>query len=241
MEDEDSAQTHFNFVFAKVKEYKQYVLSIYIKSMVINELKDKLIVYGNLASEEKENKRDTYKLLGGQKKHDKNFDDKVILIGAEVGNKIRICGVNSVVDFATPIPIGGIGSSSSRIIVDREFEGKMDSIFTIVSVEISLMKMSPNCDVFSKKITLRSKGIIANSTKRKIVLKEEYATRFQTILPAGSRRPSVFGLPEIKDKMHTGYYAECEGFRRSVVFHIPEEGYAYFKLHGAKDKGAEDY
>ena len=86
---------------------------------MINQLKDKLIVYGNLASEEKEEKQDTYRLLGGQKKSVKKFDDKLILIGSEVGNKIRICGANSVFDFATPIPIGGIGESASRIIVDR--------------------------------------------------------------------------------------------------------------------------
>lgn len=58
-------------------------------------------------------------MLGGQLKHNKEFDDKVVLIGEEVGNKLRICGVNSLFDFATEIPIGGLGESTSRIIVDR--------------------------------------------------------------------------------------------------------------------------
>jgi hypothetical protein len=31
------------------------------------------------------------------------------MVGEEVGNKIRVCGSNSMIDFATPIAIGGIG------------------------------------------------------------------------------------------------------------------------------------
>jgi hypothetical protein len=54
-------------------------------------------------------KTDNYKLLGGQRKNDKEADEKVTLIGSEVGNKLRICGVNSIFDFATPVPIGGLG------------------------------------------------------------------------------------------------------------------------------------
>lgn len=49
--------------------------------MVVNELKDKLIVYGNQAEDEKEHRRDHYRLLGGQKRRDKHFDDKIILVG----------------------------------------------------------------------------------------------------------------------------------------------------------------
>lgn len=52
---------------------------------------------------------------------DQAFDEKVIIVGEEVGNKIRVCGSNSIIDFATPIAIGGIGSSQSRIVVDREY------------------------------------------------------------------------------------------------------------------------
>jgi hypothetical protein len=48
-------------------------------------------------------------MLGGQQKNKKDFDDKIIIIGEEVGNKLRICGVNSIFDFATEIPIGGLG------------------------------------------------------------------------------------------------------------------------------------
>lgn len=47
----------------------------------------------------------------------------------------------------------------------------MESVFTIIGVEISLMKMSPHCDVFSKKIVLKSKGIISNATNYNLVLR----------------------------------------------------------------------
>lgn len=58
-------------------------------------------------------------MLGGQQRSKQETDDKVVLIGQEVGNKLRICGANSVFDFATEIPIGGLGESTSRIIIDR--------------------------------------------------------------------------------------------------------------------------
>ena len=179
-------------------------------------------------------------MLGGQKRYDSSFDDKVILVGEEVGNKIRICGVNSLFDFATPIPVGGLGESSSRIIVDREFNGQTESVFTIVSVELSLMKMSPHCDVFSKKIVLKSKGIISNSTPYNLILKEEWVTRFHTDLPANTRLHSVFGMPEIKNKKANGYTVELQGYTLSPVFYLPEEGCIYFKLQGIKQTPTQD-
>lgn len=72
--------------------------------------------------------------MGGQKKSDPLHDDKLIMVGEEVGNKIRVCGVNSLIDFATPICIGGLGSSQSRIVVDRIYKGRSDSLFTVVNV-----------------------------------------------------------------------------------------------------------
>ena len=44
-----------------------------------------------------------------------------------------------------------------------------------MGVEISLMKMSPHCDVLSKKIVFKSKGIISNNTGRDLILREEKA------------------------------------------------------------------
>ena len=167
--------------------------------MVVNELKDKLIVYGNQAEDEKEHRRDHYRLLGGQKRRDKHFDDKIILVGQEVGNNIRLCGMNCEFDFAVPIPVGGIGQSEARIVVDRQVNGRIESVFTIVGVEISLMKMSPHCDVFSKKIVLKSKGIISNNTSHDLVIREEKSKQMYTKLPAGVRLQSVFGLPKMKD------------------------------------------
>jgi len=49
LEDEDGAQTHLSFTFTKNDSYNQYVLTIYSKAIVLNQLKDKLVVYGNLA------------------------------------------------------------------------------------------------------------------------------------------------------------------------------------------------
>jgi hypothetical protein len=54
-------------------------------------------------------KKDRYWLLGGQRKDDPKFNDKVIIVGEEIGNKIRVCGANSIVDFASPINVGGLG------------------------------------------------------------------------------------------------------------------------------------
>jgi hypothetical protein len=72
-------------------------------------MEDKLIVYGNDAKAEANNGKDLYSLLGGQRKNDAKFNDKVIIVGEEVGNKIRVCGSNSIVDFASPINVGGLG------------------------------------------------------------------------------------------------------------------------------------
>lgn len=58
-----------NYVFEQTKEINQFVLTIYCKKIIINELQDKLIIYGNLAEDEKYKRTDNYKLLGGQQKN----------------------------------------------------------------------------------------------------------------------------------------------------------------------------
>lgn len=88
----------------------------------------------------------------------------------------------------------------------------MQSVFTIVGVEITLMKMSPNCDIFCKKIRIKSKGIIVNSTPRNLIIKEERATTFESIVPAGQKQCSVFSLPELNLKDDEGYTIQSEGF-----------------------------
>jgi hypothetical protein len=132
--DEGNYHTILNYLFKRDKNSNQYVLTIYCKKIIINELCDKLIVYGNFEVDEKDKKMDRFMLLGGQKKSDDAFDDKIIMVGEEVGNKIRVCGSHSVFDFATPISIGGLGESQARIVVDREYEGEKDSLFTIIGV-----------------------------------------------------------------------------------------------------------
>lgn len=49
--------------------------------------------------------------MGGQREEDDSFDEKIVLIGEEIGNKLRVCGAHSHFDFATPIAVGGLGSS----------------------------------------------------------------------------------------------------------------------------------
>lgn len=61
--------THLNYVFEQTKEINQFILTIYCKKIIINELQDKLIIYGNLAEDEKYKRTDNYKLLGGQQKN----------------------------------------------------------------------------------------------------------------------------------------------------------------------------
>jgi homoserine kinase len=73
-------------------------------------------------------------MLGGIKKSDNKFDSKILLIGDKIGNKIRVCGVNSIIDFATPIPIGGLGSSSSRIVLDQISNNQKESLFALIGV-----------------------------------------------------------------------------------------------------------
>lgn len=73
------------------------------------------------------------------------------------------------------------------------------------------MKMSPNCDIFCKKIVLKSKGIIENKTKRDFILTEENAKKFCYAIEAGTRKNSIFGFPEIKRKKENGFMIEAEG------------------------------
>jgi hypothetical protein len=121
LEDEDSFKTILNYVFKRDSKTNQYILIIYCKKIIVNELHDKLLVYANFSADEKSKKNDKFELLGGQKKDEDSFDDKIIMVGEEVGNKLRVCGTRSIFDFATPISIGGLGSSHSRIVVDREY------------------------------------------------------------------------------------------------------------------------
>lgn len=67
------------------------------------------------------------------------------------------------------------------------------------------MKMSYNCDIYCKKIVLTNKSIICNNTSRDLVLREEFAKKFSSFVPKGQRQNAIFGLPEIKDKLHYGY------------------------------------
>jgi hypothetical protein len=98
----------------------------------------------------------------------------------------------------------------------------MESVFTIIGVEISLMKMSPHCDVFSKKIILKSKGIISNTTKYDLVLREQFAKKFYSELPSGVRVHSTFGMPELNNQRRNGYTVEAKGFHKSKIFFLPE-------------------
>jgi hypothetical protein len=80
-------------------------------------------------------------------------------------------------------------------VVDRIINGKQESVFTIIGVSISLMKMSQNCDIYCKKVVLTSKTIICNNTSKDIVIKEEFAEKFSSFLPKGEKTNAVFGLP----------------------------------------------
>jgi hypothetical protein len=58
-------------------------------------------------------------LVGGQKKNDETFDDKVIIVGYEIGNNLRVCGIGCIIDFSFPINIGGIGFSQTRTVMNN--------------------------------------------------------------------------------------------------------------------------
>lgn len=109
-------------------------------------------------------------LLGGQRKDDANFNDKVIMVGEEIGNSIRVCGANSVIDFASPIYIAGLGESQARIVVDCERGGRKESLFTMICVEISLSRLSKECDIFCKRIVIRNRIIMVNNTRSDITI-----------------------------------------------------------------------
>jgi hypothetical protein len=49
LEDDSNGLTKLNYIFEENKELNQYILTIYCKKIIINELQDKLIIYGNLA------------------------------------------------------------------------------------------------------------------------------------------------------------------------------------------------
>jgi hypothetical protein len=73
----------------------------------------------------------------------------------------------------------------------------------VIGVEISAVRMSKYCEVFSKKIVLRSKAIFINSTARNISIREEAATSSIFRSEAGSRKSLVFGLPEVEGQQPT--------------------------------------
>ncbi len=116
-------------------------------------------------------------------------------MGEEIGNRLRVCGSHSQVDFATPIAVGGLGSSQARIVVDRQREGQRESLFSYIGVEISAVRMNKQCDIYSKKIVLRSKVIFVNSTKHDVSIKEDSANKSLFFSEAGSRKSLVFSMP----------------------------------------------
>ena len=78
-------------------------------------------------------------MLGGQSeywKQNKAMDqadkklDKITFIGAETGSKLRICGKGCLIDFSQPLLISGLGVNESRIVIEKEVNGKKIQLFT---------------------------------------------------------------------------------------------------------------
>jgi hypothetical protein len=212
----------------------QFLLTVYCKKFIVNELRDKLLVFSNQEADEREGRKDEYRLAGGQRHLHDDFDEKIILLGEETGNKLRVCGAHSHLDFATPIAVGGLGESQARIVLDREREGRRESLFSVIGVEISAVRMNKQCDVFSKKIVLRSKAIFVNATQRDVTIREEAASRSSFASEAGSRKSLVFSLPEVADKQAT-YTLATGGLRPSRPLVLPTQGTVHFKLLPEED------
>lgn len=49
--DEDNGRTVINYQFSKSKSSGQYSLLLYCNKIIVNEMEDKLVVYGNDAKE----------------------------------------------------------------------------------------------------------------------------------------------------------------------------------------------
>lgn len=47
MEDDDGYKTTLNYIYKKNKNTNQFILIIYCKRIIVNELNEKLLVYGN--------------------------------------------------------------------------------------------------------------------------------------------------------------------------------------------------
>ena len=47
MEDDDGYKTTLNYIYKKNKNTNQFILIVYCKRIIINELNEKLLVYGN--------------------------------------------------------------------------------------------------------------------------------------------------------------------------------------------------
>jgi hypothetical protein len=84
-----------------------------------------------------------YYKLGGQnefwRKDSENQDksiDKVTLVDADSGSKIRVCGKECLIDFSEPVPIKNLGISQTRIVINKEINGKKVSLFTVLGVEV---------------------------------------------------------------------------------------------------------
>jgi hypothetical protein len=114
-------------------------------------------------------------------------------------------------------------------VVDRTQGGHKESLFAVIDVEISAVKMTKQCDIFSKKIVLRSKAIFVNNTKKDITITEEAAVHHSFASEAGSRKSLVFAMPEIPGQQQR-YTLSAQGFIPSRSITLPTQGNIHFKL-----------
>jgi hypothetical protein len=100
-------------------------------------------------------------------------------------------------------------------------------------VEITAIKMTKECDIFCKKIVLRSKSIIVNNTKYDLTIMEDIATKYKFAVEAGQKKNFVFGLPEVSGK-HYKYVISTKGYSPSKLINLPTQGAVFFKLTNEK-------
>lgn len=101
-----------------------------------------------------------------------------------------------------------------------------------IGVEISAVKMAKECDIFCKKIVLKSRVIIANNSQLELCLMEDQATKYRFVSEAGTRKNFVSGLPAI-DGRHYRYTVTAKGYLPSKLISLPAQGSVFFKLKSA--------
>lgn len=244
LSDREKGGTTLNYIFEKLPKKNQVKFSIYCAAFIVSELNFNVEIYGNLKNAAKNKAIEKFYKLGGQSEYWKQEGveyqgeerklDKITLVGAETGSKVRICGENCLIDFSEPVSVGGLGINQSRIVVEKEIEGRTMPVFTVIGVEIELRKMVMTSDIITRQITIRSRSIVFNNSGYDLIIREEGCEVSLFKIANGEKKPFYTTAPDLKERPR-GLFFKTNGAKESIPILSNGLGCIYFRLE--KDEG----